>query len=994
MADSSVKKASILDFITKKVLFICLLTFTFSYFHQGGGFNQNATIGEIRELVENHTVEISKWLPITGDVSRYNGKTYSNKSPSLLFIVAPIYFCIYQGASLIGIDISSASYNLVATHLLTFMCSGIWAVFLGILYLKLIPYLFPYLSEDDCYWCAYFFTVGTLTFPYAGVAFVHNFETFCVLYVFYRLVLFQNLKSKRSMDVLALSCGFMMLANPITVLAMPIVYIVGWFQFNSPVFAKDTILRFIRFSIIAMVPLLPLFIYNQMVFDFFLSGNRNHQDPVWTDPNLWMGVFGPPQWERIANVFGWGHRSVFTIMPFLVMGFLGVFVKFRDQPALPHRYLAFPVGIFVTFLMMILTFNGWHGGTCLGPRYFMAALPFIALSSVPFFVRYRLFYVSLVCWSILVMMVASSGSIWVSQNDFHPLTSILNKFDGQTATEWPSFLGPSPPFNRYNLGHVMGFPGYWSLLPLAIAHVLGLAAIFRKKIGFFAKESYASQWTRGLRVLGGLVGALVLVRLADLNITPFINDEAHIQLRVSQILQGGGLPLVGLSGSQPIPYGPIPIWIYTLLRFVYDSHLMILWGHTLTHLLALWLFFKVQIRIFTPKIALLTTTFAASSPFLFNYARMPWDNTFLFLFSMGMVFFVSKIVDSKSHSNGNWFGLGFFSGCAIATHLMVVPLVVSSFAVSLIYSRQNLKEIIRKVGMSALGIGLITLPYFSAIMRLVFSTGLQGPPSAGKHWGGLAQWPTILEQFTRFVSFPGFISYFLRGNEAEVLQSLPRFLRLIDKIDGTWLLKLPILFVIAYPLGLALCLKRKDLRQLNPMLVYCSLTTGLVFTLYSYSGHLSHPHYYNYVWWIPMMALGFLMTSHWQIPSKLAVGLVTLGLGLNLWFTVRVGRYIVENEGIRGLGWGASARNQQRIVRELCQATKSQNPVAPAEGYKVKVDFSKVVILPHSLSYFSQKEPECHGVTLEFASQGEYSLEYAASDRPPRARLRYQKTPN
>jgi hypothetical protein len=786
----------------------------------------------------------------------------------------------------------------------------------------------------------------------------------------------------------------MMLSNPITVLAMPIVYLMGWLQFNSPVFAKETIVRLIRFSMIALVPLLPLFIYNQLVFDFFLSGNRNHLDPIWTDPNLWMGVFGPPQWERITNVFGWGHRSVFTIMPFLVFGFFGVLVNFRDQPALPLRYRAFPLVIFLTFLLVILSFNGWHGGTCLGPRYFMAALPFIALASVPFFVRYRFFYVLLVCWGILVMVVASSGSIWVAENDFHPLTSILSKFDGLPATEWPSFLGAPPPYNRYNLGHVMGFPGYWSLLPLVLAHVWGLAVIFRKKMGFFGKESYLMPWTWGLRIWGGVVGVLVAARLADLNITPFINDEAHIQLRVSQILQGGGLPLVGLSGSQPIPYGPIPIWIYTLLRFVYDSHLMILWGHTLTHLLALWLFFKVQIRIFSPKIALLTTAFAASSPFLVNYARVPWDNTFLFLFSMGIVYFVSKIAVSKDQSKANWFGLGLMSGCGIATHLMVIPLVVSSFVVSLIYAGHNLKELVRKMGMSALGVGLITLPYVSAIMRLSISGGLQGGSGAGKHWGALQHWSTIFEQFTRFVSFPGFISYFLRGNEAEVLQSLPPVLRLIDKIDATWLIKLPILLVIAYPLGMVLRLKIRDLRLLHPMLVYCSLTAVLVFTLYSYSGLYSHPHYYNYVWWIPMMALGFLMTSHWRVPSQLAIGLVTVGLGLNLWYVGKVGRYISKNEGIRGLGWGASAKNQQRIVRELCQAAKGQNLPAPGGGYKVKVDFSKVVILPHSLTYFSQQEPECREVTLEFAPQGEYSLEYASSDGPPRARLTYQKTPN
>ena len=36
----------------------------------------------------------------------------------------------------------------------------------------------------------------------------------------------------------------------------------------------------------------------------------------------------------------------------------------------------------LTFLLMNVSFNGWHGGSSFGPRYLIPAIPFLALALV------------------------------------------------------------------------------------------------------------------------------------------------------------------------------------------------------------------------------------------------------------------------------------------------------------------------------------------------------------------------------------------------------------------------------------------------------------------------------------------------------------------------------------------------------------------------------------------------------------------------------------
>jgi hypothetical protein len=454
-------------------LFLGLL-FVFSYFAQGGGFNQNATLGEIREWVEHGRFEIDAWTSITGDVSYYGNRVYSNKNPSVFFFVAPIYLIIFRLAVALGFDPSSASYQLVITHVLTVLCAGIWGALLSVVLVPLLRRLFPLLGETDPHRLSAIACLGTLILPYSTVAFVHVFETFWLVTTFYFLVRHFQDGDTESLVLLGLSLGVALLANQLFAAVATVVVAQILWRDRRP---RSLLLL----GVAVLLPLLPLLAYNKVNFDSFFSSNRHHLDPAWTDPSLFLGVFGWPDLSRLGQLFGKGGKSIFPSMIFLYAGFLAPI--FADRGTTPSRYFAYPLASIVSSLLVVSSFNGWHGGSCYGPRYMTGALTLLAVFTAPAYSRFPRTYVLLGLWSIAVMFVVTSASLWVSEQDPAPLRNSIwpafqrGAFRGRV---FPSFPDPPALFYRYNLGHLFGLKGHWSLLPVALVLSWMLHAFVRR----------------------------------------------------------------------------------------------------------------------------------------------------------------------------------------------------------------------------------------------------------------------------------------------------------------------------------------------------------------------------------------------------------------------------------------------------------------------------------------------------------------------------------
>src|ERR1700747_1172805 len=90
----------------------CLLGFvsffSFIYFYEGGGWNQNSRFDLLRAIVERHTLQIDSYHENTGDKAHYKGHYYSEKAPGLVFLAVPFAMVARAGMSSVGVDAESA----------------------------------------------------------------------------------------------------------------------------------------------------------------------------------------------------------------------------------------------------------------------------------------------------------------------------------------------------------------------------------------------------------------------------------------------------------------------------------------------------------------------------------------------------------------------------------------------------------------------------------------------------------------------------------------------------------------------------------------------------------------------------------------------------------------------------------------------------------------------------------------------------------------------
>ena len=85
---------------------IFLLSFvTYAFFFGGSGFNQNATFGLTRVIVEQRSLAIDRYASNTGDISFHEGRVYSNKAPGTSFLAVIPYGLLVAIEKLRGLDL-------------------------------------------------------------------------------------------------------------------------------------------------------------------------------------------------------------------------------------------------------------------------------------------------------------------------------------------------------------------------------------------------------------------------------------------------------------------------------------------------------------------------------------------------------------------------------------------------------------------------------------------------------------------------------------------------------------------------------------------------------------------------------------------------------------------------------------------------------------------------------------------------------------------------
>jgi hypothetical protein len=170
----------------------------------------------------------------------------------------------------------------------------------------------------------------------------------------------------------------------------------------------------------AMLPLGVLLAYQRVVFGAFLMAATFQQNPQFQAAGQLGGAFGGVSPSVLVKLLVSPYRGAFLFMPVLVFCIPGALRRWKRDRALTGCCVLAILGT----LLLISSFNGWHGGYSAGPRYLIPSLPFWALLLPPFSALRRpakWLFGGLLVLSICNALVFCATTTIVPEDNYNPL---------------------------------------------------------------------------------------------------------------------------------------------------------------------------------------------------------------------------------------------------------------------------------------------------------------------------------------------------------------------------------------------------------------------------------------------------------------------------------------------------------------------------------------------------------------------------------------------
>lgn len=501
-----------------------ILFLTSAWFHQGGGWNQNVRFSQIRAIAEqghlsvddyllyrferddvgapgyrrvslSHATEPEVLLPQPNglDLSLHEGHLYPNKSPGTSLVAAPVYLVIHGLERALGIDPDGwwpLTLNLYLTTLLTVGLAGALG---GVVFLLLARRLFPEAPEPARVAAALTLGLGTLWLPYSTMLFDHTTVAALSLLALAltraggRRPAERERRARVELFAAGSACGLMVVLNYGVVLTVACLVIYGLAVCRPR-------LRIIWLLAGGFLPALGLGAYHQACFGSPFSIAYEHElDMFLTEGAAFLGVFDRPDPAVFVKLLVSPYRGLLFTAPVLALGAFGVAAMIRARGTRPEGLLA--AGVAALYLLQVSSFNGWHGGSAIGPRYLMPLVPFLGLGLVPAFSRLPRLTGALAGVSVAIMIGVTAIDPQVDVEIRNPLLEYywpLASGEGYRSDDWllhgpvsVQSLGAAggeieifysrsriARWNSFNLGELW-FPDSWlSVAPLLAAWAL------------------------------------------------------------------------------------------------------------------------------------------------------------------------------------------------------------------------------------------------------------------------------------------------------------------------------------------------------------------------------------------------------------------------------------------------------------------------------------------------------------------------------------------
>jgi hypothetical protein len=480
-----------------------LTAVAYAWFFAGGGWNQNAQFDLTRAMVERHTFAIDNYAGNSGDVSRWKGHLYANKSPGVSFLAALPYAALH---ALEKGRFDESSPQVVTVN--AYVCT-VFAV--GLLGAAIPALLYGHARRRgwSARWSAIVALVvalATQLFPYSTLL-MAQVPSAALLFASYTLAVREE--RPRNGPRLA-AAGFLAgLAALTNYLCVPCVGIVALLA--GAVDRGRWKVHVAAFTAGALPPLAFLALYQKLTTGGFLRTPMSTMDARFVTPHALLGILKSPSWEAFVGITVSPYRGLFFFAPVLVMALGGLILWWRSR-AYCAELLAITAIAFVFFAFNV-TFNGWEGGFGIGARYLVPLIPFLGLALLHLRGALRPAMLALAALSFVFNFAATAVDPQPSATIPSPMTGyilpllVTGRFPASTPITPPwsaaTFTGhtsvnrmtmsepvpfllappftPLPEWASFNLGETIFGPGNaWSLLPILLVLVVSAWGIVWK----------------------------------------------------------------------------------------------------------------------------------------------------------------------------------------------------------------------------------------------------------------------------------------------------------------------------------------------------------------------------------------------------------------------------------------------------------------------------------------------------------------------------------
>ena len=458
-----------------------VIFFSFIYFYEGGGWNQNSRFDLLRAITEQHTLQIDSYHENTQDKAHFRGHYYSDKAPGLVFLAVPFAVAARPALRVAGIDPASAQGEFWLSYLVT-----VWAVALPTALAGACLYFLAVRFGGSATGAAFAMIVlglGTSVWAYASLFWAHALVGACLVFAFAAAMKIGDCERD---FIWALAVG--LAAGWATVTEYP----------AAPASAMLALLALsqawprgsaVRWRVAAGVGIgagacvVVLFSYLHAAFGGFRP-SYSYYDPnsfSFMQQQGYMGLTYPHPDRLLKLLFGCS-RGLFFASPVLLAAPAGLWWLWKEKRFSTPALVAAAIGAY--YFLFNASFYWWKAGLTFGPRYAGAAIPLLCLGLGVSWDRVstggRRVMMGLAAISIsLTLMVVSTTSQLAMQDGCPIMHSTWPAFwSGQMAVNRQSMLTAAEAAGRYgafNLGQLMGLRGLASLIPLLA--MWGIAAL-------------------------------------------------------------------------------------------------------------------------------------------------------------------------------------------------------------------------------------------------------------------------------------------------------------------------------------------------------------------------------------------------------------------------------------------------------------------------------------------------------------------------------------